>query len=71
MSLPNGNYTVTNRAQGPAGERLAITFNGVNNTATLTPLSSAASQVVSSLHSLPQPQLNSDLGAVEHHAVLR
>jgi len=48
MSRPaQGTYIIYNRVLSASGEILAITFNGVNNTLTVTPKTGAESQVVS------------------------
>jgi len=45
MSKPaDGTYVIVNRVLSPNDEKLAITFNGEGNTATVTPLSSSPSQ---------------------------
>jgi hypothetical protein len=47
MSKPTaGNYYIINRLLSPTGEKLAITFNGQEQTTTLTPMASLASQIV-------------------------
>ncbi|KDQ26460.1 hypothetical protein PLEOSDRAFT_1043947 [Pleurotus ostreatus PC15] len=44
-AMPNpGTYYIVNRVLSPAGQKLALTFNGERNTVTVTPLSSFHSQ---------------------------
>jgi len=45
MSKPAaGSYYVINRVNSGTGEKLALTYNGLNNAVTLTPLTNADSQ---------------------------
>ena len=54
-ALPSGDYVIYNRVLGHTGSKLAITFNGVNQYATVQPLGSSASQnqIVSGIPPLP------------------
>ncbi|KAG9224206.1 hypothetical protein CCMSSC00406_0004705 [Pleurotus cornucopiae] len=44
-AMPNpGTYYIVNRVLSPAGQKLALTFNGERNTVTVTPLVNATNQ---------------------------
>ncbi len=43
-----GTYYIVNRMLSPSGQKLALTFNGENNTVTVTPLINANNQAVRS-----------------------
>ena len=43
-----GRYVIYNRVLAATGEKLAITFNGVSNATTATPLTYDGNQIVSS-----------------------
>ena len=46
MSKPSaGRYVIYHRVLSPSGEKLAITFNGQSNYATVTPLTNSNSQI--------------------------
>jgi hypothetical protein len=55
MSKPEpGNYVIYNRVLSPTGEKLALSFNGENQTVTVEPFSDR-SNLLASISSLPYP----------------
>lgn len=74
-AMPNpGTYYIVNRVLSPAGQKLALTFNGERNTVTVTPLVKATTQAVSSLLSSRDDLAlmhSSFYSAVVHQELLR
>jgi hypothetical protein len=55
MSKPEpGNYVIYNRVLSPTGEKLALSFNGENQTVTVRPLDDT-NALVASISFLPYP----------------
>lgn len=63
MTIPAGTYIIYNRVLSPAGEKLAISFNGNNQLATVKPLvdGDASQKVCSSTISFTQIALTTSV----------